>query len=69
MIIAKVRGKCDISQFHSEYVLVNAAHPTVLMVPIFHQGDLDIGFTFLNAGGLHHVTRHEGLCCVGLDYD
>ena len=60
MIIAKVAGKCDISQFHREYVLVNAAHPTLLMVPIFHQGDLDIGFTFLNAGGLHHVTRLEG---------
>ena len=60
MIIAKVGVKCDISQFHREYVLVNAAHPTLLMVPIFHQGDLDIGFTFLNAGGLHHVTRHEG---------
>ena len=43
MIIAKVGGKCNISQFHREYVLVNAAHPTLLMVPIFHQGDLDVG--------------------------
>ena len=60
MIIEKVGGKGDISQFYHEYVLVNAAHSTLLMVPIFHRGDLDIGFTFLNAGGIHHVTCHEG---------
>ena len=60
MIIAKVAGKCDIRQFHREHVLVNAAYLTLLTVPIFHQGDLDIGFTFLNAGGLHHITCHEG---------
>ena len=48
IIIANVGGKCDISHFPREYVLVNAAHPTLLMVPIFQQGD--IGFTFFNAG-------------------
>ena len=37
--IAKVGGKCDISHFPREYVLVNATHPTLLMVPIFQQGD------------------------------
>ena len=26
---------CNISHFPHEYVLVNAAHPTLLMVPIF----------------------------------
>ena len=57
MIIAKVGGICNISHFPYEYVLVNAAHPTLLMVPIFQQGDLDIGFTFFNAGGLHHVME------------
>ena len=60
MVIAKVGGKCDISHFPREYVLMNAAHPTLLMVPIFQQGDLDIGFTFINPGGLRHVTRHGG---------
>ena len=50
MIIAKVGIKCDISHFPREYVLVNAAHPTHLMVPILQQGDLDIGFTFFHAG-------------------
>ena len=59
MIIAKVDiKKCDISHFPREYVLVNAAHPTLPMVPVFQQGDLDIGFTFFNAGGLRHVARH-----------
>ena len=28
----------------------NAAHPILLMVPIFQQGDLDIGFTSLTQG-------------------
>ena len=61
MIIAKVGGKCHISHFPREYVLVNAAHPALLMVPIFQQGDLVIGFTFFDAGGgLRHVTRHGG---------
>ena len=60
MIVAKVGGKCNISHFPREYVLVNAAHPTLLMVPIFQQGDLDIGFTLFNLGGLRHVTRHGG---------
>ena len=59
MIIAKVGGICNISHFPYEYVLVNTAHPTLLMVPIFQQGDLDIGFTFFNAR----------LYCVCLDYD
>ena len=35
MIIAKVGGKYDIGHFPREYVLVNAAHPTLLVVPIF----------------------------------
>ena len=30
MIIAKVGGKCDVSHFPREYVLVNATHPTLL---------------------------------------
>ena len=30
MITAKVRGKCDVSHFPREYVLVNATHPTLL---------------------------------------
>ena len=63
MIIAKVEGKCEISHFPREYVLVNAGHPTLLMVPIFQQGDLDIGYTFFNEGG------RPTLCCVCLDYD
>ena len=50
MVIAKVGGKCDITHFPREYVLVNAAHPTLLMVPIFQQGDLDIGFTSSTQG-------------------
>ena len=33
MIIAKVRGKCDISHFSSEYVLVKATHPTLVLGP------------------------------------
>ena len=60
MIIAKVGGICNISHFPYECVLVNAAHPTLLMAPTFQQGDLDIGFTFFNAGGLRHVTHHGG---------
>ena len=60
MITAKVRGKCHISHFPREYDLVNAAHPALLMVLIFQQGDLDIGFTFFEAGGARHVTRHGG---------
>ena len=60
MTIAKVGGKCDISHFPREYVLVNAAHPALLTVPIFQEGYLDIGFTFFNAGGLRHATRHGG---------
>ena len=60
MNTSKVGGKCDNSHFPREYVLVNATHPTLLMAPIFQQGDLDIGFTFFNAGGLRHVTRHGG---------
>ena len=32
-IIAKVGGKCDISHFPREYVLVKATHPTLLRVP------------------------------------
>ena len=30
MIIAKVGGKCDISHFPPEYVLVNTTHPALL---------------------------------------
>ena len=60
MIIAKVGVKCDISHFPREYVLVNAAYSTLLMVPIFQQGDLDIGFTFFHAGVLRRVTRQGG---------
>ena len=52
MFIAKVGDKCDTSFF--------TTHPTLLMVPIFQQGDLDSGFTFFNAGGLRHVYRHGG---------
>ena len=33
MIIAKVAGKCDISHFPREYVLVKSAHPALLRVP------------------------------------
>ena len=33
MIIEKVGGKCDISHFSREYVLVKATHPTLLRVP------------------------------------
>ena len=32
-IIAKVGGKCDISHFPREYVLVKAIHPALLRVP------------------------------------
>ena len=32
-IIAKVGGKCDISHFPREYVLVKATHPALLRVP------------------------------------
>ena len=60
MIIAKVRGKCNISHFPREYVLVNATHPTLLMVPIFQQGELDSGFTAFNAGGLRHFINRRG---------
>ena len=57
MIIAKVRVKCNISHFPREYVLVNVTHPTLLVVPIFQQGELDSGFTVFNAGGLRHFNR------------
>ena len=60
MIIAKVRGKCNISHFPREYVLVNATHPTLLMVPIFQQEELDSGFTAFNAGGLRQFNRRGG---------
>ena len=33
MIIEKVGGKCDISHFPREYVLVKATHPALLRVP------------------------------------
>ena len=33
IIIAKVGGKCDISHFTREYVLVKATHPALLRVP------------------------------------
>ena len=33
IIIAKVGGKCDISHFPREYVLVKATHPALLRVP------------------------------------
>ena len=33
MTIEKVRGKCDISHFPREYVLVKATHPHLLRVP------------------------------------
>ena len=33
MIIEKVGGKCDISHFPSEYVLMKATHPALLRVP------------------------------------
>ena len=33
MIIENVGGKCDISHFPREYVLVKAAHPALLRVP------------------------------------
>ena len=33
MIIGKVGGKCDISHFPREYVLVKATHPALLRVP------------------------------------
>ena len=33
IIIAKVGGKCDISHFPRDYVLVNATHPALLRVP------------------------------------
>ena len=33
IIIAKVGGKCDISHFRREYVLVKATHPALLGVP------------------------------------
>ena len=33
MIIAKVGGKCDISHFSREYVLIKATHPTLVMAP------------------------------------
>ena len=32
MIIAKVAGKCDISHFLREYVLVKTTHPALLRV-------------------------------------
>ena len=32
-IIEKVGGKCDISHFPREYVLVKATHPALLRVP------------------------------------
>ena len=73
MIIAKVGGKCLISHFPREYVLVNAAHPALLMVPIFQQGDLVIGFTFFDAGGVFATLlvmedfQGKVLRCVCLD--
>ena len=33
LIIAKVGGKCNISHFPREYVLVKATHPALLKVP------------------------------------
>ena len=33
MIITKVGGKCNISHFSREYVLVKATHPDLLRVP------------------------------------
>ena len=33
MIIEKVGGKCDISHFPRDYVLVKATHPALLRVP------------------------------------
>ena len=33
IIIAKVGGKCDISHFPREYVLVKATYPVLLRVP------------------------------------
>ena len=35
MIIEKVGGKCDISHFPREYVLVKATHPALLRFPPF----------------------------------
>ena len=74
MIIAKVGGKCDISHFPREYVLVNATHPTLLMVPIFQQGDSDIGFIFLQRSGSSprysswRISKVRFCCVCRLDY-
>ena len=74
MIIAKVGGKCHNSHFRREYVLVNAAHPTLIMVPIFQKGDLDKWFHFLwqrRSSPRYSSWRISKvrLCCVCLDYD
>ena len=34
MIIEKVGGKCDTSDFPREYVLLKATHPALLRVPL-----------------------------------